>query len=428
VTPASAPAPSAVPLAQSPTLAANEAIARRVAAGRPVVHLAFGEAGLPVHPALAERLAEAAHVNGYGPVAGDAGLRAAVAGYFERRRLPTDPELVVPAPGSKALLFALLTLLPGDVVLPVPSWVSYAAQATLAGKRVVPVPVPGEAGGVPDPDALATALADARGAGLDPRILVLTLPDNPTGTLAGEALLRRVCAVAECEELTIVSDEIYRDLAYDDPQGVVSPAELHPDATIVTSGLSKSLALGGWRIGVARLPSSTAGDRLRGDLLGFASEVWSALARPMQAVAAFAFAEPPELAGHLDASRRLHATTTRALHRVFVDGGAVCRPPGGAFYLYPDLESLREPLAAHGATSSAALGDVLLEGFDVAVLPGLHFGDDPAALRFRAAASLLYGQTAEQRWESLAAQDPLALPWIAAALDQVRGALAALAH
>ncbi|HVV58793.1 MAG TPA: pyridoxal phosphate-dependent aminotransferase [Gaiellaceae bacterium] len=417
---------ASAPLAQSPTLAANEAIARRLAAGRPVVHLAFGEAGLPVHPALAERLAAAAPVNGYGPVAGDPELRAAVAGYFERRRLPTDPELVVPAPGSKALLFALLTLLPGDVVLPVPSWVSYAAQATLAGKRVVPVEAPAEAGGVPDPDALDAALVEARQAGLDPRVLVLTLPDNPTGTIAGESLLQRVCAVAEREGVTIVSDEIYRDLAFDDPRGVVSPAELHPDGTIVTTGLSKSLALGGWRIGVARLPGTPAGERLRSDLLGFASEVWSALARPMQAVAAFAFAEPPELAEHLDASRRLHATTTRALHRVFVDGGATCRPPAGAFYLYPDLEPLREPLAAHGATSSASLGEVLLDDFDVAVLPGHHFGDDPSALRFRAAASLLYGATAEQRWESLSAGDPLGLPWIAAALEQVRGALAHL--
>jgi aspartate aminotransferase len=415
-----------VPLAQSPTLATNEAIARRLAAGRPVVHLAFGEAGLPVHPALAERLAAAAPVNGYGPVAGDAELRTAVAGYFERRRLPTDPELVVPAPGSKALLFALLTLLPGDVVLPVPSWVSYAAQATLAGKRIVPVPAPAEAGGVPDPDALELALADARAAGLDPRILVFTLPDNPTGTIAGKELLARVCAVAARDEVTIVSDEIYRDLAFDDPRGVVSPAELHPEGTIVTGGLSRSLALGGWRIGVARLPGTPGGERLRADLLGFASEVWSALARPMQAVAAFAFSEPPELAGHLDASRRLHAATTRALHRVFLDGGATCRPPAGAFYLYPDLEPLRASLAAHGATSSASLGDVLLDGFDVAVLPGHHFGDDPSALRFRAAASLLYGTTPEQRWESLSAGDPLALPWIAAALERVRGALAQL--
>jgi aspartate aminotransferase len=414
---------TAARLAQSPTLAANEAIARRIAAGRPVVHLAFGEAGLPVHPALAERLAEAAPVNGYGPVAGDAELRTAVAGYFERRRLPTDPEQVVPAPGSKALLFALLTLLPGDVVLPVPSWVSYAAQATLAGKRVVPVAAPAEAGGVPDPDALEAALASARKGGLDPRVVVLTLPDNPTGTIAGEALLRRVCAIAAREELTIVSDEIYRDLAHDDPLGVVSPAELHPDGTIVTGGLSKSLALGGWRIGVVRLPGTAAGERLRSDLLGFASEVWSALARPMQAVAAFAFAEPPELADHLAASRRLHATVTRALHGVFVAGGATCRAPSGAFYVYPDLEQLREPLARHGATSSASLGEVLLDSCDVAVLPGHHFGDDPSALRFRAAASLLYGSTEDERWESLSSSDPLALPWIAGALESVRDAL-----
>jgi aspartate aminotransferase len=388
--------------------------------------MAFGEAGLPVHPTLAERLAAAAAENGYGPVAGSAELRAAVADFFARRRLETDPALVVAAPGSKPLLYALLTLLPGDVVLPVPSWVSYAAQAALAGKRVVGVPVPAEAGGVPAPDALGDMIANARRDGFDPRVLVLTIPDNPTGTVAGEDLLRRVCTVAAEQGLTIVSDEIYRDLAYDGPLPVVSPAELLPERTIVTTGLSKGLALGGWRIGVARLPAGPFGERLCSDVLAFASEVWSALARPMQAVAAHAFGEPEELAAHLEASRRLHSAVTRGLHEVFVDAGAHCRPPAGAFYLYPDFEPVRDALAAHGATSSASLGDVLLERFDVAVLPGHHFGDDEQALRFRAAASLLYGSSDDERRQALESRDPLALPWIDAAFARTREALASL--
>ena len=66
------------------------------------------------------------------------------------------------APGSKALLWALLAVLPGDVVLPQPSWVSYAAQAALAGKRVWGVPIAADGpGGVPDPAALEETLARA---------------------------------------------------------------------------------------------------------------------------------------------------------------------------------------------------------------------------------------------------------------------------
>jgi aspartate aminotransferase len=130
----------------SATLAANERVQAKLAAGAPVLHLAFGEAGLPVLPSVAEQLAAAAHRNGYGSVAGSPALRAAAAGYYERRGVPTTPEQIVVAPGSKALLFGLLSVLPGDVVLPRPCWVSYAAQAALAGKRVIGVPIPAEAG------------------------------------------------------------------------------------------------------------------------------------------------------------------------------------------------------------------------------------------------------------------------------------------
>jgi aspartate aminotransferase len=99
----------------SATLATDELIRQRLAAGRPVLHLGFGEAGLPVHPSLRKVLADAASINGYGPVAGSPEVRGSAAGYFERRRLPTDPELVVTGPGSKPLLFALIAALAGDV-------------------------------------------------------------------------------------------------------------------------------------------------------------------------------------------------------------------------------------------------------------------------------------------------------------------------
>jgi len=192
----------------SPTLATNERVQARIAAGAPVLHLAFGEAGLPVLPSVAERLGAAAGANGYGPVAGSPAVREAVAGYFERRGLPTSADRVLVAPGSKALLYALLTVLPGDVVLPRPSWVSYAAQAALAGKRVIDVPIAEQAGGVPDPDALRTALQTARRDGHEPAILVLTLPDNPTGTVASASLVEAVCDVARDHRLLVVCDEI----------------------------------------------------------------------------------------------------------------------------------------------------------------------------------------------------------------------------
>lgn len=413
-------------ISHSPTLAINEELSARRARGEQVVHLGFGEAGLPVLPEVAAALAGAVQHNGYGPVGGSASAREAVAGYFDRRGLATTPEQVLLAPGSKALLYGTLAAVAGDVVLPVPSWVSYAAQAALTGKRVVPVPVPERSGGLPDPLLLEDALQAARAQGADPRILVVTLPDNPTGTRADASLVGRLCEVAERHRLLVISDEIYRDLAYQ-PEDHCSPAALRPRGTVVTTGLSKSMALGGWRIGFARLPDGPVGEQLLGSLTGVASEVWSSLAAPMQAAARYVMDEPPEVLAHLAASRRLHQAVATEVHAVLTGAGAACRPPTAAFYLYPDLERLRPHLEARGITGGADLAAHLLAEHGVGVLAGEHFGDDPAAYRFRVATSLLYGSTEEERWRALRAADPTALPWVAQSLARLRQALAALA-
>lgn len=97
---------------ESPTLAVDRMVRARISAGEPVLHLAFGEAGLPVLPEAVTALTDGASCNGYGPVAGSASARSAVAGYWSRRGLPTEAEAVILAPGSKALLFALLMTTP----------------------------------------------------------------------------------------------------------------------------------------------------------------------------------------------------------------------------------------------------------------------------------------------------------------------------
>jgi aspartate aminotransferase len=409
-------------VAPSATLAINEDLEARQAAGEPVLHLGFGEAGLPVLPELAERLAHAAPRNSYGPVVGGTSAREAAAAWFTRRGLATEPRQVVFGPGSKPLLYALVAVLPGAVVLPQPSWVSYAAQAALAGKPVIRVPTPPGTGGVPDPDLLVTALRRARNMGQAPGTLLLTLPDNPTGTVPDAALLAEVCRVAHELGLTVVSDEIYRDLCYD-PARFTSPAQLVPERCFVTTGLSKSLALGGWRIGFARFPDSPLGDRTRGEVTGLASEVWSSLAQPMQDVAAHVLDEPPQVVERVRTSRRLHQRVTTALFDELRAVGAHCRPPQGGFYVYPDFAPLREALARSGITNGAELATHLLERHGVGVLAGEAFGDDPAALCFRAATSLLYGDSDARRWMALHSADPLELPWIAGAIDRFGAAL-----
>ncbi|MGW0192206.1 pyridoxal phosphate-dependent aminotransferase [Nonomuraea sp. NPDC003201] len=402
----------------SATLAANEDIDRRRHAGERVLHLAFGEAGLPVHPALRDRLAGAAERNGYGPVAGASELRTAAAGYWARRGLPTDPGLVVCGPGSKSLLYGLLLAIGGDIVLPMPSWVSYAAQAELVGSRPLLVPAPPGGGGVPDPDLVAGAVLQARAQGRTVNSLLVTLPDNPTGRLAGPETIARLVEIARELDLMIISDEIYRDVVHDPALPFTSPADLAPERTIITTGLSKSLALGGWRIGVARLPAGS--HALHRSLLAVASEIWSAPAAPVQEAAAYAFEEPQELLARIELARRLHGTVARAVHERFTEIGADVPAPQGGFYLYPDLSHLR-------LGGSAEITKILLEEHGIGVLPGHAFGDDPAAARVRVAVSLLYGETAEERLTALNSPNPLQLPWIADNLDYLSRGLNELA-
>jgi aspartate aminotransferase len=408
----------------SPNLALDQLVAQRVAAGESIVHLGFGESRLPVFPGLVERLVAGADRNAYGPVAGDAAVRAAVAGYFARRGLPTGAEDVVVAPGSKALLLALQTVIPGDVLVPQPCWVTYVPQARLAGKQVFGVPIPAECGGVPDPDRLRETVRLAREHGHDPRLVVLTSPDNPTGTHAPPHVVKELAAIAEEQDLILLSDEIYRDLVHDpDTTPMVSPAELAGSRTVVITGLSKSLALGGWRIGAARFPGTAWGAQVRSDVTGYASEVWSTLAGPMQEVATYAFGEPPELVDRLALDRRLHGVVARAVHDIVVRAGAECLPPTGGFYVYPDFEPLRGTLAGKSVVDGESLQRHLLENCGIAVLAGVHFGDDAGALRFRAATSMLYGATREEQQAALEASDPLTVPHVRAALDAVEAGL-----
>lgn len=404
----------------SATLAINEAIAARRKQGLPVLQMGFGEAGLPVHPHLEQALAQGAGSNAYGPVSGSTALREAIAGYWNRRGLPTEPDLVVCGPGSKPLLYTLLMAIGGGVAIAVPSWVSYAAQANIIGIKPLLIPtIPGQ-GGVPDPEKLEAAVKQARREGQTIRAVIVTLPDNPTGTLAKPATIHRLCEVAEELDLVIISDEIYRDLVFDTHANFVSPATVAPERTIISTGLSKSLALGGWRIGAIRLPDNPIGHQLLSQVKGIASEIWSSPSGPVQHAAAFAFSEPAELVDHVAKSRQLHATVAWEVASRFRKAGAVVAEPQGGFYMYPDLESWRDHLTqTYQITTGSGLTNHFLHEYGLGVLAGKEFGDSDSAFRFRVATSLLYGETDEQRFETLRSEEPLALPWIADALTRL---------
>lgn len=411
---------------QSATLQMNEHVMAERRRGRSILHLGFGEAGLPPLRELVEVLRDSVEDTRYASVAGGEAARDAAAGFWSRRNIPTAGDQIVYAPGSKALLFALMTAVGGDVVLPIPSWVTYAAQASLTGKRVIGVPVPDAFGGIPDPNLLSAGLDHARANGADPRLLVVTLPDNPTGTLADPAAVQEVCEIADREGLVVVSDEIYRDLVHDG-RTFASPAVYLPERTIVTSGLSKSLALGGWRIGFARMPASAEGQRWREHVVGIGSEVWSCMSTPMEAVAEWALREPPQVVERVSQSRNVHAKVSTEVFERLRQANLTVRQPTAGFYLYPDFREFRPSMTALGLHTSTAVARYLLDEYGVAILPGTAFGEAPNDLKFRIATSLLYGSP-EQRDLTLIAQNPADLPWVRASLSRLSSTLSSLSR
>ncbi|WP_394830765.1 aminotransferase class I/II-fold pyridoxal phosphate-dependent enzyme [Pendulispora rubella] len=424
-------------VATSATLEINERVQALRAEGRDVIHLGFGEASFPLLPALREALAKSATATSYGPVLGIAPLRQAIADYLGRERgIATTADRIAVAPGSKPLLYALVQLLEGDVLVPAPSWVSYAPQIVLAGRRVVPVATDERDHHRVTPAALDVAVEGAIAEGANPRVLIVNSPSNPTGGMFAAADVEALAGWARRRGVTIISDEIYAELAH----GIVphvSPARFYAEGTIVTAGLSKSFSAGGWRLGYAVFPAGEAGTALLSALRALASEIWSSAAMPVQVASVNAFLPSDEVSTYVKRSARLHGHTAGRLFKALTELGIACARPAGAFYLYPDFAPFRAQLAQVGVPGGLELARYLLDKHGIATLPGVAFGDAPEALRLRLAVSGLYEAGEALHWDLLKRTDafasadpaeaaPLSLPLLdraAAAFGEVVRAL-----
>ncbi|AZS75147.1 aminopeptidase [Streptomyces lydicus] len=380
--------------------------------------------GLPVLPELAAHLAAAADRTEPEPLGGAAPLRTAACGYWERRGLVTTPDRVLAAPGAPALLLALYAAAGGAVVLPRPCSASYAPPARLLGRPVHLAPVPAESGGVPDPFALLETVRRARMHGDTPRVLVLSVADDPTGTCPAPEQLHEVCEAAADEGLWVISDESRRDLLHDPHDTVVlSPAEMLPDGVVVLTDLRATLVPASWPAALARFPGTDRGAALRAAVLDALAAVRTPLPGPLGCAVTHALGEPEEVRARTATVARVYGALAAALHHTVTEAGAVCRPPHSGSHLYADFEPLRRPLGARGVVESHALERKLAPW---AARGGHHFGDAPGALRVRLGAEALLGADREQRRRALAAPDPLELPHITEVLTALSRALAGL--
>ncbi|MEM7346531.1 MAG: aminotransferase class I/II-fold pyridoxal phosphate-dependent enzyme, partial [Chloroflexota bacterium] len=333
----------------------------------------------------------------YLPVAGLPELRSLIADYYRRKfGIEADASQVIVGSGSKSLLFAAIYTLPGDLLLPSPSWVSYDKQADLIGKQVTWIPTMLEADHCLTPDEFRQGIQHAREVGQSPGIIVLNSPNNPSGVMYSPELLAGLAEVARAEEIVIISDEIYAQTAYGNIPHT-SMAHYYPEGTIVTGGLSKHLSLGGWRLGAAILPPGEVTQQLLQRMVAIASNIWTTAAAPVQYAALTAYSDDPEIEAYVETCATIHGYVTRYLYEVMQSLEIPCPQPSGGFYLYPSFAPWRQTLAErHNVHTSEQLAHFLLDEEHIAALPGTDFGAPPEALTLRLATSYLYALNDEE--------------------------------
>ncbi len=355
-------------LGESATLAIHESSAALAREGRRVYRIGFGQSPFPVPERVVAALRRYASRKEYLPVRGLAELREAVAAHHRQLdEIDAGGDRVLIGPGSKELIFLLQLVFAGDVLIPSPSWVSYAPQARILGRRPRSVPTTFEDGWKVDPDRLARIAAEG---GAGSHLLILNYPNNPVGNTYTEGELEDLAAVARRHHILVLADEIYGRLHFEGEH--VSIARYYGEGTIVSSGLSKWCGAGGWRLGTFVFPPQLE-DLMRA-MGAVASETFTAASAPIQHAAVEAFRGGADLDRYLGHSRRILAALGQRCAGVLRSAGVRVHPPAGGFYLFPDFTPFAPALAARGITDSPSFCERLIADTGVATLPGLPFG------------------------------------------------------
>ncbi len=378
-------------LHHSPTLAINEQVHNTREDGVQILHMGFGQSPFPVHPLIQSALKANADQNSYLPTAGLPELRSLAVDYFAKAfRFDGRSYDAMIGPGSKELLFDIQMVLDGDLLLPVPSWVSYTPQALLNQDHVIKIPTMITENHHISAERLENAILDAVRGGKNPRKLIINYPNNPSGLTLLPAQLSEIAQVCRKHHILVISDEIYGLVNYCGEH--VSIARFYPEGTLITSGLSKHLSLGGFRLGIAMIPKALR--PVYDGIIRVASETWSCVASPIQFASLKAFGNDPQIERYIRTCTQIHSLVSQYVRDELVNIGVDYPHPQGAFYLYPDFEPFREKLSQRGIETSDQLAMDMLEKTQIASLPGTGFGDDPNNLQLRLASCDFDGQTA----------------------------------
>ena len=346
-------------LKPSSTLAINETSKKLEEQGKKIFKFGFGQSPFKVPVDVVEELKNNAHQNQYLPMQGLSKLRDAVAKYTSvKKNFNYKSENVIIGPGSKELMFLLHIIFDGEIILPAPSWVSYAPQAILGRNKVKILQTKAENNWFPTAKEIEELILKEKNKNY---LLFINSPNNPSGQICEN--LEEIAEVANKYNLIILSDEIYSELSF--KKNYKSISNYCPEKTIISTGLSKWCGAGGWRLGYFIVPNSL--NKLKDMINVLASETFSAVSAPIQFAAIKAYEN--DHSDYINKSRNILKAVGNYVYENLKSNKVLINKPQGGFYLMPEFLNKK-------FNSSAEMCDDILNKTGVALLPGSDFGFD----------------------------------------------------
>ena len=346
-------------LKPSSTLAINETSRKLEEQGRKIFKFGFGQSPFKVPVDVVEELKTNAHQNQYLPMQGLSKLRDAVAKYTSsKKNLNYKSENVIIGPGSKELMFLLHIIFDGEIILPAPSWVSYAPQAILGRNKVKILQTKAENNWFPTAKEIEEFIIKDKHKNY---LLFINSPNNPSGQICEN--LEEIAEVANKYNLIILSDEIYSELSFE--RNYKSISDYCPNKTIISTGLSKWCGAGGWRLGYFIVPDSL--NKIKDMINVLASETFSAVSAPIQYAAIKAYEN--DHSDYINESRKILKAVGNYVYENLKSNKILINKPQGGFYMMPEFLNKK-------FNSSAEMCDDILNKTGVALLPGSDFGFD----------------------------------------------------
>ena len=344
-------------LKPSSTLLINETSRKLEEQGKKIYKFGFGQSPFKVPEDVVNELKDNAHQNKYLPMQGLSELRNVVAKYTSKRKnYDYKSENVIIGPGSKELMFLLHVIFDGEIILPAPSWVSYAPQAILGRNKIQILQTNRENNWFPTAAEIEEVVLKDKNKNY---LLFLNSPNNPSGQICKN--LDEISKIVNKYNLIILSDEIYSELTFEN--SFMSISNFCPEKTIISTGLSKWCGAGGWRLGYFLIPDKLV--EIKNMINVLASETFSAVSAPIQYAAIKAYEN--DHSNYINKSRNILSAVGNYVYENLKSNKVLINKPQGGFYLMPEF--LNKVF-----NSSSEMCDSILNDTGVALLPGSDFG------------------------------------------------------